>query len=89
MRTTTLLRIGTAASIALAGSAAPATPIVALTAANRIVTLLIASQIITFTYDPSGRVTAIVYTGTGAPNGCTNSTPTWGTGTLGCLRWSP
>lgn len=46
------------------------------------------SQVVTYTYDPSGRVTSVVYTGTGAPNGCTNSTPTWGTGTLGCFRWS-
>lgn len=51
--------------------------------------MALASQVITFTYDPSGRPVAIVYAGTGAPNGCTVSTPTWGTGTLGCFRWNP
>lgn len=47
------------------------------------------SQVVTYTYDASGRLTSVVHTGAGAPNGCTNSTPTWGTGTLGCFRWGP
>ncbi len=51
--------------------------------------LAAASQITVYTYDPAGRLTSVTYTGKGAPNGCTNTTATWGTGHFGCLRWSP
>src|ERR1051325_10045520 len=47
-----------------------------------------ANEIITYTYDASGRLIAVHYNGTASPpNSCTNSTPTWGTGLLACSRW--
>lgn len=79
MRRSTLLRLGVAASLVLMSTAASASPIMLLP---------YASQIITFHYDASGRLLATVHSGTGAPNGCTNSAPTWGSGALGCFRWS-
>lgn len=82
----TLLRIGLFASLALAPSAASATPIFLVTA-GKIAILPYASQVITYHYDPSGRLVAVVHSGTGAPNGCANSSPVWGSGALGCFRW--
>jgi YD repeat-containing protein len=35
-------------------------------------------------YDPAGNRRNVTVTGA---NSCTNSTPTWGTGTFGCFRW--
>lgn len=78
MRRSALLRIGLAVNLALMGSMASANPIIFLP---------YASQIITFHYDASGRLLATIHSGTGAPNGCANSTPTWGSGALGCFRW--
>jgi hypothetical protein len=47
-----------------------------------------ANQTVTYHYDARGRLIAVIYSGTGAPNGCTVYSSTWGTGTLGCMRWS-
>ncbi|MBA3676736.1 MAG: hypothetical protein H0W74_04955 [Sphingosinicella sp.] len=60
-----------------------------MAAANPIVTLVTISQVIAYNYDASGRLISVVHSGTGAPNGCTGSAPTWGSGTLGCFRWAP
>lgn len=78
MKGSTLLRLGFAAGIAVMSSGVVASPLLYLP---------YASQIITYHYDASGRLIAVVHSGTGAPSGCTNSAPTWGTGTLGCFRW--
>jgi hypothetical protein len=78
MRSLSLLRAVFAVSVALAGSYASANPLLILP---------YASQIITYHYDSSGRLIAVVHSGTGAPNGCANSAAVWGSGAMGCFRW--
>lgn len=79
MRKYVVMRLAVYLSFTFCASPANAVPLVILP---------YASQVTTLHYDARGRVVAVIRSGQGAPNGCAGSSPAWGSGTLGCFRWS-
>ena len=87
-----MLRPVAAACLSLFSSAAFASETITYTydALGRLVTVARTGTVnngttATYTYDKADNRSNV--TVTGASSSCTNSTPQWGTGTYGCMRW--